>query len=311
MKVTRMRYFVFLSFFLSAMYVRGFAQCPPDSQAPSMDSINSEAQEDDFQNNVNSLFSSDSAAIDTFAWNTQKINSGRFDWRNWDDTAKIALVDSSAGKAYVHPFENCVTSDFGTRDWVWHYGVDIRLKKRDSVRVALNGIVRVIENDRHGYGKVVVVRHYGGLETIYGHLCKTLVEPNEPVRAGEIVGLGGNTGRSSGSHLHFETRFYGEPFDPNRIIDFEAFTLKSDTLVLTKDDITYLLELRKITWHTIKRGETLGFLARRFHTTIAALCALNRISSRAVLRVGSRLAINTNSRSDETYTLRPKRQPKA
>jgi hypothetical protein len=306
-----MRYLVSLSFILGSLYLQGFAQCPPDSQVTAIDSINSEAQEDDFQNNVNSLFSSDSAEIDTFAWNTQKINSGRFDWRNWDDTARIVLVDSSAGKAYVHPFENCVTSDFGARDWVWHYGVDIRLKKRDSVRAAFNGIVRVIENDRHGYGKVVVVRHCGGLETIYGHLCKTLVEPNEPVKAGEIVGLGGNTGRSSGSHLHFETRFYGEPFDPNLIIDFEAFALKGDTLILTKDDFTYLLELREITWHTIKRGETLGLLARRFHTTVASLCALNRISSRAVLRVGSRLAVNTNNRSDETYLLRPKRQPKA
>jgi hypothetical protein len=215
------------------------------------------------------------------------------------------------GKSYVHPFKNCVTSDFGARDWVWHYGVDVRLKKGDSVHAAFNGIVRVLENDRHGYGKVVVIRHYNGLETIYGHLSKSLVTANQTVKAGDIIGLGGNTGRSSGSHLHLETRYYGEPFDPNIMIDFNAFALKSDTLALTRADFTYLTELRKITWHVVRKGETLGFLAKRFHTKIAALCALNRISPHTLLRVGAKIAVNLENRSDEVYTLRPKRQSKA
>jgi hypothetical protein len=267
--------------------------------------------ENDFQNNVDSLFATDSAQVDTFAWNTQKINSGRFDWRNWNDTAKFALIDSMLGKTYVHPMKNCITSDFGARNWVWHYGVDIRCKKGDSIHAALKGIVRVIENDRHGYGKVVVVRHYNGLETIYGHLSKTLVSINQAVKPGDIVGLGGSTGRSTGCHLHFETRYYGEPFDPNLIIDFEKFALKKDSLLLTRDNFTYLTELRKITWHVVRKGETLGFLARQFHTKIAALCKLNRISPRALLHVGSKIAVNLENRSDEVYMIHPKRQSKA
>ena len=248
--------------------------------------------------------------IDTFAWNNGKINSGRFDWRTWDDTATIVLHDSASGKSFSPPFVNCITSDFGARDWVWHYGVDIRLKKGDSVHAAFNGMVRVIENDRHGYGKVVVVRHYNGLETIYGHLCKTLVIANQTVKSGDIIGLGGNTGRSSGSHLHFETRFYGEAFDPHRIIDFENCTLTKDTLTLTKDDFTYLTDLRKTTWHVVQKGESLGFIARKFHTKITALCALNHITSRKLLRVGSKIAVNLENRSDGLYTLRPKKQSK-
>jgi len=278
------------------------AQCPEDSQAgpvSAQSSLSSEIQENDFQNDVDSLVYAHDAEIDTFAWNTSKINSGRFDWRNWDDTVKIALVDSNSGKSYVHPFKNCVTSDFGARDWVWHYGIDIRLKKGDSVHSAFNGMVRVIENDRRGYGKVVVVRHYGGLETIYGHLCKTMVTTNQTVKAGDIIGLGGNTGRSSGCHLHFETRFYGEAFDPNRIIDFENYSLLGDTLVLSKENFSYLTDLRKITWHIVQKGESLGLIARRFHTKIAALCVLNHITPRKLLRVGSKIAVNLENRSDE------------
>ncbi|HAJ80746.1 MAG TPA: peptidase M23 [Fibrobacteres bacterium] len=310
-----MRYIGLYCFLLTAACFSCFAECPPPDPITNSgypdSALGSEIQEDEFQNNVDSLVSSENNDIDTFAWNTQKINSGRFDWRDWNDTAKIALVDSATGKLFVHPFKNCVTSNFGSRNWLWHYGIDIRLKKGDSVHTAFNGIVRVIENDRHGYGNVVVVRHYNGLETIYGHLCKTLVSPNQVVKAGDIIGLGGNTGHSTGSHLHFETRYYGEAFDPNVIIDFENFTLKNDTLILTKDNFNYLSDLRKITWHVVKKGETLGRIARCYHTKISALCALNHLPKGKKLKIGSKIAVNTNNRSDELYTLRPKRQPKA
>lgn len=248
-----------------------------------------ELQEDSFQAEINSLFTTDQFLADSFGWDSTRINGERFDSQNWTDTARIVLVDSVKKMRYVHPFCSCVTSDFGARRWMWHYGVDIKLKKRDTVVAAFDGVVRVIQFDRRGYGHVVVIRHHGGLETIYGHLSKKLVVPNQRVKAGAILGLGGNTGRSTGSHLHFEIRYRGEPFDPNHIIDFSACTLRHDTLVLTALNFEYLIELRKAKWHTVRQGNTLGHIARRYGTSVRKLCQLNHISSRTLLRVGRKI----------------------
>ncbi|GBU22352.1 hypothetical protein R80B4_02260 [Fibrobacteres bacterium R8-0-B4] len=109
------------------------------------------------------------------------------------------------------------------------------------------------------------------METVYGHLFKVLVKPNQHVKFSETVGLGGNTGRSTGAHLHFEIRYYGEPFDPRYVIDYDNHKLWSDTLVLTKDNFDYLTELRKTVYHTVRRGEGLGSIARRYRTTVNSL----------------------------------------
>jgi hypothetical protein len=307
--------FLIVLFFMG----RGFSLCPPDSLSIA-DSVKrtdsvfesttsaasaAEAQEDDFQKGLNSLFENAPFDIDTFGWNTTKINAGHFNSETWSDTVRIPLIDTAQDYWYVHPFANCVTSDFGQREWVWHCGVDIRLNRKDSVRAAFDGIVRVIQNDRHGYGRVVVIRHGSGLETLYGHLSKALALPNQEVKAGEVIGLGGNTGRSTGSHLHFETRFFGEPFDPNRFIDFENFELKCDTLELTKADFAYLIDLRKAQWHTIRKGENLGRIARWYHTSIRKICALNHISGKAVLSVGRKILIREAPSHAPSLSLNP------
>jgi len=232
--------------------------------------------------------------IDTsFAWNNSKINSGRFDYKalGESDTIRIPLVDSAQNKFFASPFANYITSPFGKRRFMWHYGMDIKLATGDTVRSAFDGVVRVIQYDRRGFGNVVVVRHHNGLETVYGHLCKVLVKPNQYVKASETVGLGGNTGRSTGAHLHFEIRYYGEPIDPRIVIDYDTHTLKSDTLVLTKDDFEYLTEQRKTVYHTVRRGEGLGSIAKRYRTTVNSICKLNGITPRTVLSVGRRLVI--------------------
>jgi murein DD-endopeptidase MepM/ murein hydrolase activator NlpD len=233
-------------------------------------------------------------AVDTsFAWNNNRINSGRFDYKalSESDTIKIPLIDSAQNKLFASPFSNHITSPFGKRRFLWHYGMDIKLAKGDTVRSAFDGVVRVIQYDRRGYGNVVVVRHHNGLETVYGHLFKVLVKPNQHVKFSETVGLGGNTGRSTGAHLHFEIRYYGEPFDPRHIIDYETHTLWSDTLVLTKGDFDYLTELRKTVYHTVRRGEGLGSIARRYRTTVNSLCKLNGITAKTPLSVGKRLVV--------------------
>jgi murein DD-endopeptidase MepM/ murein hydrolase activator NlpD len=248
-----------------------------------------ELQESAFQEDVDALFDTDQFSPDSFFWDSTHINGERFDSQNWADTARIVLIDSVKKLLYVHPFCSCITSNFGERRWLWHYGVDIKLKKGDTVKAAFDGVVRVIQYDRRGYGHVVVVRHQGGLETIYGHLSKKLVTPHQQVKAGDIIGLGGNTGRSTGSHLHFEVRFHGEPFDPNYLVDFENCRLRQDTLVLTKNNFEYLIELRKSKWHTVRQGNTLGHIARRYHTTIRKLCELNQITRKTTLRVGRKI----------------------
>lgn len=115
-----------------------------------------------------------------------------------------------------------VTSHFGYRPAYkrYHKGVDLKVYIGDTVRSAFDGVVRIVRYEPNGYGKYVVIRHYNGLETVYGHLSKHLVHVNDSVKAGDPIGLGGNTGRSTGSHLHFETRLLGEAINPELLFDF-------------------------------------------------------------------------------------------
>ena len=260
-----------------------------------------EYREEDFNSLFENLEDDNYMFVDTsFAWDNQKVNAGRFDYRTLDpdDAIKIPLVDSSQDKYFAHPFTNQVTSRFGPRGNQWHYGIDIRLKTGDPVKCALDGIVRAIQYDRYGYGHVVVVRHHNGLETLYGHLSKVTVKTNQPIKAGEQVGLGGNTGHSTGPHLHFEIRYYGEPFNPEYIIDFNNYALKSDTLVLTRNNFEYLTDIRKTVYYTVSKGDTLSGIAKRYGTTVNNLCQLNGIAATATLSIGRRLVVRKGDAAD-------------
>jgi murein DD-endopeptidase MepM/ murein hydrolase activator NlpD len=248
-----------------------------------LDSLDQE--ESDLQDSVNALFSD----VDTATWDNRTINCRHFDPAKWTDTVRMVLVDSTISREYIHPCLGAVTSPFGPRRRLWHKGVDIRLQRGDTVRAAFDGIVRVTKYERRGYGNVVVVRHANGLETIYGHLSKILVAVNQKVKAGELVGLGGNTGRSTGPHLHYEMRYRGEAFDPSCIVDFANGRLKHDTLVLTRKNFEYLIEMRKIKWCTVRKKETLGHIAIRYHTTVKKLCKLNHITPKTMIRAGQKL----------------------
>ncbi|MBF0976287.1 MAG: M23 family metallopeptidase, partial [Bacteroidetes bacterium] len=98
----------------------------------------------------------------------------------------------------------------------YHYGTDIGLKVGDSIVSVFDGTVRIVSYDAHGYGNYIVVRHNNGLESLYAHLSQTIAVENQKVKAGELIGLGGNTGRSTGPHLHFEFRFLGNPFNTKK-----------------------------------------------------------------------------------------------
>lgn len=235
-------------------------------------------------------------------WNTSSIHAFKeVPLEDLPDQAVVPLADSLA-QACV-PITNKVRSRYSFRRVREHRGTDIALSTGDSIRSAFDGVVRVKEMTRNtgGYGNLLVVRHPNGLETYYGHLSRFLVDTGEIVKAGEVIGLGGNTGRSTGPHLHFETRYMGKAFDPERVFDFEQGTVRDSVLVLKKhyfsiyshygqtDEESLAASQRII--HTIRSGDTLGALAIKYGTTVSQLCRWNGITSKTTLRIGRRLIV--------------------
>ena len=211
-----------------------------------------------------------------------------------------------------------VTSNFG---WRWgrnHKGLDIKVYIGDTIRAAFSGKVRVVSYERRGYGNYVVIRHNNGLETTYAHMSKNLVKENQMVRAGEAIGLGGNTGRSTGSHLHFETRLCGVALNPALMFDFRNQDVTGDTYMFRRStnsrESARANELRgkansdvasnssyksssrsrkssasasgDIRYHKVRKGETLSSIAKKRGTTVAKLCKLNHIGKRMRIRPG-------------------------
>lgn len=225
-------------------------------------------------------------------WSTTKVNPYEIDGEKFTDTLALSLTFDNPSLDWCLPIPKTeVTSPFGLRRWRWHYGDDLRLKTGDSVRVAFDGIVRVAQYDRYGYGHYILVRHYNGLETLYGHLSKRMLRPGDVVKAGDVVGLGGSTGRSSGPHLHFETRYEGNAFDPKEIFNFDLDTIRTTTMIVTPDTFSYLKEARKIRYHRVRSGDTLSHISYRYGVSINTICRLNGIRRNSILRVGQRLRI--------------------
>lgn len=226
-------------------------------------------------------------------WDSWNINPYEMDAAKFADTVSLQLFDSLAAEGWSPMLdETHITSNFGLRRYRWHYGTDIRLNTGDSVRTVFDGIVRIKKYDPSGYGYYLLLRHKNGLETLYGHLSKQMVEVGDEVKAGEVIGLGGSTGRSSGPHLHFEFRYQGNPLNPKDVYDFEQNTLTGDTLLLSPETFSYIKEARKVYYHKIRRGDTLSGISRRYGVSMSKICKLNGIHKTTVLRVGRRLRIN-------------------
>ncbi len=187
-------------------------------------------------------------------FDTTIVHVGKFDALHFNDTVTLVLNDP-AHCAYAHPFNGVPTSQFGFRKYRYHFGVDINLETGDTVKSCFDGKVRIAQYSKT-YGFVVVVRHNNGLETYYAHLSKLEVKPNQDIEAGQMLGLGGNTGHSHGSHLHFEVRYGGIAIDPSMIIDFNKRCLRADTYNLTKSNFKYLSETHKIVRRSRKSKRT-------------------------------------------------------
>jgi murein DD-endopeptidase MepM/ murein hydrolase activator NlpD len=221
-----------------------------------------------------------------------------------------------------------VTSNFGARWGRQHKGLDIKVYIGDTIRAAFSGKVRIVRYEPRGYGNYVVIRHDNGLETVYGHMSKHLVRENQEVRSGQPIGLGGNTGRSTGSHLHFETRLCGVALNPALMFDFKNQDIVDDYYLFRKS--TYDQESAQATrlrgvggtavapaeprarqevtavtpaprqntvasnvrFHKVSKGETLYSIARKRGTTVDKLCKLNHIGKNFRLTPGQVLKYN-------------------
>lgn len=246
------------------------------------------------------------------SWDTTVIHPYSFAESFKQDSAIVRLTEPT-DCGFVLPFKGNVTSEFGWRKRRPHYGTDIDLETGDTVVAAFDGMVRIAKLNR-SYGNVVIIRHNNGLETVYAHLSKIVVEAGQKIEAGQILGLGGNTGHSFGSHLHFEMRYLGQAIDTEDFIDFANGSLKKNECLITKADVDNKYDLRALhnrhkrdlnyarvngnskakgkgKIYKVRQGDTLGRIAARNHTTIKAICKKNGIKQTKILRPGQKLKI--------------------
>lgn len=276
----------------------------------------------------------DSVAIQRLFQQENLENPAADLYPNWEDRFINAFGDVELPKEYkidlrhfCMPTTNrIVTSNYGYRRRFrrQHKGLDIDANVGDTIRAAFDGKVRIVEFQRGGYGNVVVIRHSNGLETVYGHLSKHLTQKGNIVKAGEPIGLAGNTGRSFGAHLHFETRLLGEYIDPSKLFDFAHQDVTGDYYVFRgrgrgtilgkhdpnapKDEegaelaqaeggeeaVVYASSeeaknsraAKNTRIHKVRKGETLSSIAKKHGTTVARLAKANGLSTKSKLRVG-------------------------
>lgn len=268
----------------------------------------------------------DTTAVYTEFWDEKITNPYRDEPDAIPDRFSIWLVDTL--DSYCCPNQTKPFSKFGYRHGRRHQGIDLPYPTGTPVYAAFDGKVR-ISDWVGGYGNLIVIRHPNGLETFYGHLSRRDVQPGDWVNAGDVIALGGSTGRSTGPHLHFETRYRGAAFDPSWIIDFETGTLRhrmlkirewyfnpSSRYVQSVDDEDEIYrseeedrllaaeqekkaaaekaaaEAAAIRYHTIRSGDTLSGIAKKYHTSVKTLCRLNGITTTTTLQIGRRLRVN-------------------
>jgi len=226
----------------------------------------------------------------------------------WDYPTSISANDSievllliENDEDYHHPigaktlrrYFGWVTSPFGWRDGRSHNGVDLELHHWDSIYCMFPGKVRMART-YSDFGKVVVVRHNNGLETLYAHMSSIKVKEGQEVKAGVLLGHGGQTGNASGTHLHLEMRFKGVPINPAHIVSFKNKDVHADTIMLKKMKRTYIAFPVGTEFHTVKRGEYPSKVAKRYGITTEKLCLMNNISRKTRLVVGQKLRVKEN-----------------
>lgn len=239
--------------------------------------------------------------IYTEGWDSQRVNPFKE-----SDVPFSAVIDVTN---YAIPHKGRVTSNYGYRKRFgrMHKGIDIGIRSNDTIYAAFDGKVRLTNYEARGYGKYVIIRHTNDLETVYGHLNKFLVEPDQYVKAGDPIALGGNTGRSTGPHLHFETRYMGYAINPAAIFDFANQTTHTDTYTFTKK--TYMQarnyapstteqtqtyqasDNSSRTTYTVRKGDSLSAIARKNGISLTRLCRLNGLKKTSKIQPGQKLKV--------------------
>ncbi len=219
-------------------------------------------------------------------WETEHANpyDSVFNLLSADTTFELYLSD------YTHPYMGVVTSPFGWRDGRPHKGIDVDLEVWDTLRAAFDGEVRVAKV-YGGFGRAVIIRHNNGLETIYAHLHRIKVKSGDWVNAGDLIGLGGSSGHSTGSHLHFETRFLGRAIDPEIFIDFTTGMLKHDELIIKKYKKRFICYPKGAVFHTVHKGDYLIKIGNCYGVSVSEICKLNRISRKKRLKIGEKIRV--------------------
>lgn len=222
-------------------------------------------------------------------WTSERLNPYKTPVDSLPDSIRVDLSN------FCIPVPGAVTSDFGPRRYRFHYGIDLRVCVGDTVLAAFTGKVRIIDYERGGYGHYVVIRHDNGLETVYAHLSQVLVELNQNVKSGELIALGGNTGHSTGPHLHFETRYIGNAINPATIINFSTGKVFASNYLITKKKTFYyrseVKAMQMAKYISVKKGDNLGKIAIRNGTSVKNLCRLNKIKSKTLIRPGQKLRV--------------------
>ena len=242
--------------------------------------------------------------IYTEGWNSKAVNP--FKESDVPDTYVIDVT------GYYMPVPGFVTSNYGYRKKFgrMHKGIDLKIQSNDTIYAAFDGKVRLTAYERKGYGNYVILRHPNGLETVYGHLNKSLVKPDQVVKAGEPIALGGSTGRSTGTHLHFETRFMGYAINPAGIFDFENHTTHTDTYTFDKKTYTkarnfapdkklakseaenpYKAAHNEKDTYTVKKGDTLSSIAKSYGMSATTLRKINEMEPADIIKVGQVLKL--------------------
>ena len=290
-------------FLLSILYsafagIKGKTVLSSNSKKAATDTVPFVIDEEEISDYNDSLISF--PAYDLYCeWDTVNTHYTKFNVESLKDNVKEIVLNDKSNCGYVQPFMGNITSEFGPRKRRFHYGVDIDLETGDAVGAAFDGKVRIAKKSK-SYGNVIVIRHSNGLETYYAHLSKIKVEIGQEVFAGQIIGLGGNTGHSHGSHLHFEVRYLGQPINPTDIISFTEHKLICDTLCLSKKTFSYIAETKRLAGkyqsqsskiYVVKKGDTLYAIARKYNTTAKALCQKNKFKETRILRLGQKIRL--------------------
>jgi LysM repeat protein len=240
-------------------------------------------------------------------WDTTKVHVLDFDWSQQQDTLWLCATDIRH-RRYRTPVRGEVVSAYGWRHRRMHHGIDLKLTTGDTVFAAFDGKIRYSDYNYGGYGNLVVMRHFSGLETYYGHMSALFVDPNEYVKAGDPIGLGGSTGRSSGPHLHFEVRYMGSAFNPEFLIDFKTGALRDPNVLLHQgkwayhkpkaaslstadNEVLHEAPPAPSAVYRVKSGDTLYSIAKRNGTTVQELCRVNGIGDRRPIYAGQRLRL--------------------